>query len=104
MIEIVIGTTPSLIFTFKTVNPFDLTRAVLTIQQLGRTIVERDLTSATLNSDSVSWTLTQEETLLFSASNDAEILVNWLDNNGTRGVSVKSRCKFIRNSINEVMS
>lgn len=103
MTDVVIGTTPTFIFKFSKIQPSDIVKAVMTIKQSGNIIIERDLTTATVSEDSVSWTLTQEETLAAEIGT-AEILLNWLDDNDTRGVSVKETLKFVRNHINEVMS
>lgn len=56
------GTTPKLIFTFKKVVPSDITVAYMTLVQSGLTI-EKDLAEAEVGEDSLTWSLTQAETI-----------------------------------------
>ncbi len=46
MTEIIIGTTPTITYTFKTVSPADLTKAILTIKSMGQIILEKTLADA----------------------------------------------------------
>lgn len=86
---IIRGTTPTITFTFSEILTSDLNKAILTISQLDRIIIERDLTTAVIEENTVSWKLSQEETLLLSVSKGAtEIICDWLLNDGTRGRSV----------------
>lgn len=66
------GTTPTLKFTLKNVNPTNITAAYLTINQ-GDTIiekggpkVEKNLSAATRGADYIQWKLTQADTLSLS--------------------------------------
>ena len=47
MTQIIIGTTPTIIYTFKVVSPADLTKAILTIKSMEQIILEKTLADAT---------------------------------------------------------
>ena len=59
------GSTPTIEFTLKEINPVSIVVAYLTINQNGVTILEKDITTMERGVKSISWELTQEETLLF---------------------------------------
>ena len=63
MIQIIIGTTPTITYTFHVVSPADLTKAILTIKNAGNVILEKTLADAVVGENSLSWTLTQQEQL-----------------------------------------
>ena len=88
-------TTPTVRFTFSEIDITDVTLAYLVIKQNGKSVVERDITSATVTNTqsdkSIMWTLTQQETAKLSKGNDARIYCDWKLAGGTRGRShVKS--------------
>lgn len=86
---IIRGTTPTITFTFSEILTSDINKAILTVSQLGRVIIERDLSTATVEANTLSWKLSQEETFLLQVSKGAtEIICDWLLNDGTRGRSV----------------
>ena len=101
MVSIVRGTTPTIQFVFKKFDVADITAAILTVQECGTTVIERDLTSATVGEDHISWTLTQTETLQLTGKVEAEC--NWLLADGTRGKSQRGTYTIDRNSKEEVM-
>lgn len=103
MTSIVVGTTPTIKFTFSRVNPADIVNAVLTVKQYKNIVLRKDLTSVVMDNDSLSWTLTQQETLAIGEGK-ADIMLNWVDNNGIRGVSANNQIMFVANHINEVMT
>lgn len=80
------GTTPTLIFSFETVDVSNISVAVLTVKQNGEEIIRRELDSATVDESTISWTFTQEETLALS-NTKARIVCDWLLADGTRGRS-----------------
>ena len=86
MTRIIIGTTPTITYTFKVVAVTDITKAILTIKERGATLIEKDLSDATVGEDTLSWTLTQEETLSIGAKS-ASMMLNWKLADGTRGAS-----------------
>lgn len=61
MVKIIIGTTPTIEYVFKVVDPSDFTEAILTIKG-GRKQekLRKTLDTAMVGTDSIEWTLTQE--------------------------------------------
>ena len=103
MQEIVAGTTPIITYTFTQVRPSDITSAVLTVKRRGSIVLEKSLQTATVTDASISWTLTQSETLAIGIG-DAEVMLNWLDANGVRGVGKTTTVRIVPNHISEVMT
>ena len=102
MIEIVKGTTPTLQFSFRSIDPADITTAILTIKRKNTIVLRKELTDAVVGSDSISWTLTQAETLGINGL--AEVVANWLTDTGVRGVSKRADVTFTDNPIEEVIT
>ena len=102
MNEIVSGTTPTITYTFNQVRPSEITSAVLTAKRRGVIVLEKNLAAATVTEESISWTLTQEETLALGIG-AVEIMLNWLDANGKRGVGKTATVNVTPNHIREVM-
>ena len=86
MTKIIIGTTPTITYKFKVVDVSEITVAILTIKERGATLIEKDLSDATVGEDSLSWTLSQEETLSIGAKS-ASMMLNWKLADSTRGAS-----------------
>ena len=103
MHTIVVGTTPTIQFKFKTIAPSDLAQAKLTIERNNMVIVTKEITDATVSEDAIAWTLSQAETLLIGVG-QRDIMLNWLTANGTRGTSAETKINFIPNHIMAVMS
>ena len=101
MARIIRGTTPTITYTFKTVDVADLTAAYLTIKRNNYIAVEKDLSAATVDENTLSWTLTQADTL--AVAGDAYIMLNWKTNDGTRGASAETAVKFAANHKEEVI-
>ena len=102
MQEIVSGTTPTITYTFSQVRPSDIESAVLTAKRRGVIVLAKDLEAATVTEESISWTLTQAETLALGIGS-VEIMLNWLDANGKRGVGKTVTVSVTPNHIREVM-
>ena len=102
MTKIIIGTTPTITYKFKVVDVADITVAILTIKERGVNIIELNLSDATIGEDSLSWTLTQEETLLIGART-ATMMLNWKTEDGTRGASEQVFVTGGDNHIREVI-
>ena len=102
MTKIIIGTTPTITYTFKVVPVDSIVTAVLTIKERGVDIIEKDLSDATVGQDTLSWTLTQEETLSIGVKS-ASIMLNWLTADGTRGASREEVINGVNNHIREVI-
>lgn len=100
------GTTPTIQVVFKTVDPANITNAKLTFYTDQATILEKDLSSAQIGETSISWTLTQQETLDIQTSSRMTLYVicNWLTSSGVRGVSVEDTVRFENNPVDEVMT
>lgn len=98
---IIRGTTPTIKYTFSVVDPANITTAILTIKKGGAIAIEKDLAAASVGEDSLSWTLTQAETL--SVAGAAELMLNWLTQDGTRGASETTMVSFTPNHIEEVI-
>lgn len=103
MHTIVVGTTPTIQFKFKTIVPGDLVQARLTVERNNMVIITKTLADATIGEDAIAWTLSQSETLLIGVG-QRDIMLNWLTANGTRGTSEETKIKFISNHIKAVMS
>ena len=80
----------------------DITVAIITIKERGVNIVELNLSDATIGEDSLSWTLTQEETLQL-AGKTATMMLNWKTEDGTRGASEEVFIQGAPNHIREVI-
>ena len=55
MTKIIIGTTPTITYTFKIVPVSSITSAILTVKERGVNIIEKDLSNATVGEDTLSW-------------------------------------------------
>lgn len=103
MNTIVVGTTPTIQFKFKTIAPSDLAQARLTVERNSKVVVTKTIADATVSEDAIAWTLSQSETLQIGEG-QRDIMLNWLTANGTRGTSAETRVNFIPNHIRAVMS
>lgn len=104
MVKIVIGTTPTIKYTFKTVDPADFAEAILTIKDSRKTEkLRKTLDTATVGTDYVEWTLTQAETLSLGTGSALSMMLNWMTNSGVRGTSAEEAVVAVNNQIREVM-
>lgn len=99
--NIISCTTPTIKYSFKVVDPSTIVEAYLTIKERGNVVIERDLTTATVGESTISWTLTQAETLSLDKSITTQL--NWLTESGTRGASEKAHIIISENLKNEVI-
>ena len=102
--HIIRGTTPAIVYTFEKISVTDITSAYMTIQINGETVLEKDLSDATVSTEAktLTWQLTQEETL----SLDAQYIkhqCNWITQSGLRGASDEKTAYIDRNQKNEVI-
>lgn len=102
MTRIIIGTTPTITYKFNVMDVSEITVAILTIKERGVIIIQLDLSDATVGEDSLSWTLTQEETLLLGAKTTT-MMLNWKTEDGTRGASEEVFIQSAPNHIREVI-
>lgn len=84
---IIRATTPAIKIVFKTVNVSDITTAILTLKQKKTTVIEKDLSSATVGEEDITWVLTQADTLEMVSGVDVTIVCDWKLLDGTRGRS-----------------
>ena len=99
---IVIGTTPTFIYTFKTISPSDITTAIFTVKSMGQIVIRKTFADAEIGEDTMSFTLSQEETLSIG-THAATAMLNWVTEEGKRGIG--KTIKFIGgdNHIREVI-
>ena len=102
MTKIIIGTTPTITYRFKVVDVSEITVAILTIKERGVNSIELNLSDATVGEDSLSWTLTQEETLQIGVKT-CTMMLNWKTEDGTRGASEEVFIQGAPNHIREVI-
>lgn len=82
------GTTPTITMTYKTVDVSSIAEAWLTIKQSASgTTINKELSTATVGEKSLSWTLTQKETLQIKTNGNVQIQCRYLLQDGTAGGS-----------------
>ena len=101
MAAIIKGTTPTIIYTFNEISVANIVTAVLTIKRGTNIIIEKTLAASTVGENSLSWKLSQEESL--SVSGNAEMMLNWVLVDGTRGASKATAVTFAPNHKEEVI-
>ena len=102
--RIVIGTTPTIMYSFSIVKPTDFVSAVLTIKKrAGEVVLRKELTEGFIVGNSLCWKLSQEDTLGLETRTYL-MRANWLTADGTRGVTPETHLQCERNHINEVMT
>lgn len=107
MVNVIRGTTPTITYNFQTVAVADIAVAFLTIKGCrecgGSVMIEKSLQDATAGNASLSWQLTQQETLAFEAGEKAKMMLNFRLADGTRGASNEKDIQFLTNHITEVI-
>ena len=100
---IISGTTPTITYKFSSIDIAELAKAIMTIKMNGVIKITKELETADVDAEqkTLSWTLTQAETL--SVKSRATIMLNWLLQDGTRGATVERNIVFESNHINEVI-
>lgn len=102
MVTVIRGTTPTIRYTFSTINVSDITAAYMTIMMGTSVLMEKDLTQAVVDENSISWTLTQEESLSMT-ENKVTAMLNWKLADGTRGASARTALFVEKNDKEEVI-
>lgn len=100
---IIRGTTPTIKYKFTTIHGTDITVAVFTASQNGTVLVEKDLSDAVADSTSISWLLSQVDTLKLDADVPAKLMLNWKIADGTRGASKVTIASVQENDVSEVI-
>lgn len=104
MVKIVIGTTPTIKYKFSIVDPAYITEAIMTIKDSRKTEkLRKTLDTATVGTDNIEWTLTQEETLSLGTGSALSMMLNWLTTSGVRGASAEEAVIAVNNHIREVI-
>lgn len=101
--EIIRGTTPTLIFTFDTIDVEDISVAYLLIRQNGNTVIEKTLTDSSIVDGKLSFSLSQTETLSLSTSAPASVVLDWKTNAEARGRSNIYRFDVKQAGVDEVI-
>lgn len=103
MVDIIRGTTPTIIYNLDTVDVADITKAFLTIRAAGTVAVKKNLEEAAAGEKSLTWQLTQEETLMFGDGQKAKMMLNFKLTDGTRCASHEMELQFRGNHIEGVI-
>ena len=84
---IIRGTTPTFIFTFSTTDVSSISNAYLVIKQKGKAVIQLEFARAEVGENTLSWTISQADSLGLIPFESAEIYCDWLLDSGTRGRS-----------------
>ena len=103
MANIVRGTTPTIRYTFSTIDVADISVAKLVIKQYGSNKIEKELEDSTTGENYIDWKLSQSETLGLTEGATAVIGLDWLLSDGTRGIGNSVGAMVTSSSINEVI-
>ena len=105
MNAIIRGTTPTITFTFDTVDTSNITEAYITIKSvndLDTAIVQNSLATATVASGSISWDLSQTDPFKLTAGDTVNVYCDWKE--GTvRGRSQVATCRVFETGVDEVI-
>lgn len=102
MAAIIVGTTPTIKYTFSSIDPENIVAAYLTIKKGSGIVLEKNLSDAVLDETGIMWALTQSDTLAVGTG-DAKVMLNWLLTDGTRGASAEKEIRFAGNHKPEVI-
>lgn len=102
MANIIIGTTPTITYKFKIVSPAEIRIAILTIISARTILIEKTLDDAIIGEDTLSWALSQEDTLALGTKT-VKMMLNWVTADGKRGASEETTIKGTTNHIPEVI-
>ena len=103
--QIVRGTTPSFIYKCNTIDVSDISEAYLTLMQWNEVKVEKDQTSATIDTteNTLTWTLTQAETLALVTTKSVTVHCKWKLQDGTVGEAVQLQVGVVQTGKDEVI-
>lgn len=100
--RIVRGTTPTIRYTFSTIDVNNIIVAKLILEQ-GNTVIEKDLSDATVGETYVEWTLSQEETLMLNEKPNCLVRLDWKLQDGTRGIGKTANADVTSSAVNDVL-
>ena len=95
--------TPTIIINFPTVNTANITEAYLVIKCAGATLLEKDLTAATVETKKVSWRLSQIDTGKLTPHTTVTVYCDWKLQDGTRGRSKTAEYGIVETGKAEVI-
>lgn len=101
--EIIRGTTPTIIFTFNEIDAADISVCYLLIKQNGETVLEKTLSDGTVIDGKLSFTLSQTETLSLTTSAPASVVLDWKTTAEVRGRSNIYRFDVKQAGVDEVI-
>lgn len=107
--EIIRGTTPTLMYTFSDINAGDIVYAYLLMKQPTGAKVEKYLEDATVQADTqtekgyLAFNLSQAETLSFTSGKELLVSLDWKISDGTRGRSNVERFQVTNSGKDEVV-
>ena len=102
MEELIKGTTPTIKYSFSTVDVSDIVVALLKVTQKDIQ-VQKTLADANIDGNAMEWVLSQEDTLALKENQYAMITLDWLLNDGTRGAGKTEIIKVIPSGTDEVL-
>lgn len=102
MDKLFVATTPSISYKFKVVPVENIVTAVLTCKKDDEILIRKTLSDATVGTDTLTFTFTQEDTILLGVGR-TKVLLNWVTDGGTRGTSNEMLIDFRSNHIEEVL-
>ena len=103
MATIIRGTTPTIRYTFSSVDVSDIDVAKLIIKQNGVSLISKELSDATVGETYLDWKLSQEDTFKLSKDLMAMVGLDWLLEDGTRGIGNSVLCSVCDPNYNQVI-
>ena len=109
MSQIIQGTTPTIVYTFSSVDVEDITTAELTFKGNSAIVLQKHIAAATVTPatqtapGTIAWKLSQAETIELYKSGKLGMMCNWKTTDGTRGASAETIVFFTANHIAEVI-
>lgn len=101
--ELVKGTTPTITITCPTIDVSLIDVAYLIIKDGENVIVEKPISDATIDDNSLLWKMTQREALKLNVGRTVRIFCDWRLVDGTRGRSNISEYTVTETGKNEVI-
>ena len=87
------GTTPTIRFELKIIDPAEIAYAVMTIAKCGAILVEKETEAAATGGSYIEWNLSQQETLDLGQNGEVEVQARYRLNNGQ---AYKSPCHTVK--------
>lgn len=100
------GTTPTILYKFRKVDPSQIVEGFITIKQgpmFRAPVLEKSISEAIIDGMNVSWLFSQQETLRLREG-EATVYFNYLLNNGKRGVGKSLKLTVVTSGKDEVIT